>query len=236
MSAKIEAFLQRLQTTDTLYDLQSLVESLRNIFDVEHAVYHSVSGTGEQYAALTYAPEWVDHYIEQDYARLDPVVLGALKQFQPMDWKRLDWSNAAARDFLHEAIDSGIGNQGYSIPIRGPNGQFALFTVNKRTTDQDWAKFTLEHASDFLLLAHFIHERANHIDKTTEPATRDLSPRERDTLIYLGHGESRAKIAERMKISEHTLRVYIDSARYKLGATNTTHAVAIAISRGKILV
>ena len=31
-----------------------------------------------------------------------------------------------------------------------------------------------------------------------------------------------------------TLRVYIDSARFKLGALNTTHAVALAISSGTI--
>lgn len=212
MSTKIEAFLERLSTVDTLDDLQRLIECLRGIFDVEHAVYHSVSGTGEQYAALTYDAAWVEHYIEEDYNRLDPVVIGALKHFQPMDWKALDWSNRAARDFLHEAIDSGLGNQGYSVPIRGPNGQFALFTVNKRTTDQNWACFTAANASNLLLLAHYIHERANHINQFEAPETRDLSPRERDALIYLGHGDTRGRIAERMKISEHTLRVYIDSA------------------------
>ena len=237
MSTKVEQFLERLQTTDTLDDLQSLVEHLRNVYDVEHVVYHSVSGTGEEYGALTYDPKWVDHYLEQGYTRLDPVVLGALKQFHPMDWKRLDWSNASARNLLHEAIDTGIGNQGYSIPIRGPNGQFALFTVNKRTSDDEWARFTAEYAKDFLLLAHFVHERANHINNVEgAKQMRDLSPRERDALILLGHGDARGQIAEKMKISEHTLRVYIDSARYKLGAANTTHAVALAISRGVIVV
>lgn len=237
MNTKVEQFLERLQTTDTLDDLQSLVEHLRNVYNVEHVVYHSVSGTGEEYGALTYDPKWVDHYLDQGYTRLDPVVLGALKQFHPMDWKRLDWSNASARDLLHEAIDTGIGNQGYSIPIRGPNGQFALFTVNKRTSDEEWARFTAEYAKDFLLLAHFVHERANHINKVEgTQKMRDLSPRERDALILLGHGDSRGQIAEKMNISEHTLRVYIDSARYKLGAANTTHAVALAISRGVIVV
>ncbi|MGA0228830.1 MAG: LuxR family transcriptional regulator, partial [Paracoccaceae bacterium] len=38
-----------------------------------------------------------------------------------------------------------------------------------------------------------------------------------------------------MGISEHTLRAYAESARYKLGAVNTIHAVAAAISRGLIV-
>ena len=54
------------------------------------------------------------------------------------------------------------------------------------------------------------------------------------TLIAVGY--SRAQIADRLSISEHTLRVYIESARFKLGALNTTHAVARAMSCGLIVV
>jgi hypothetical protein len=39
-----------------------------------------------------------------------------------------------------------------------------------------------------------------------------------------------------LSISEHTLRAYIESARFKLGALNTTHAVAKALSEGFIVV
>lgn len=217
-------------------DLQLLIEHLRAIYDLEHVVYHSVSGTGDQYAALTYEPTWVDHYLEKNYSQIDPVVVNALKHFHPMDWKRLNWGSSPAKLILNEAIDTGIGNQGYSIPIRGPNGQFALFTVNKNTNDDKWGRYTQEHTRDFLLLSHYIHERANQISNMDHgPEVRPLSPRERDAMIYLGTGEARSRIAEKMNISEHTLRAYIDSARYKLGAANTTHAVAIAISRGIIL-
>ncbi len=236
MSAKVEKILERLQTTNTLDDLQSLIEHIRDTYDTEHVVYHSVSGSGQQYGALTYAPEWVDYYLEQNYTRLDPVVLGAIKQFNPMDWKRLDWNTPTKRNFLGEAISAGLGNQGYSVPIRGPNGQFALFSVNMDMNDDRWAKFTNERASDFLLLSHYVHERANRITGETDSFTmRDLSPREHDALAFLGMGEARSRIAEKMKISEHTLRVYIDSARFKLGAANTTHAVALAVSRGVVV-
>jgi DNA-binding CsgD family transcriptional regulator len=49
-------------------------------------------------------------------------------------------------------------------------------------------------------------------------------------------GYNRAQVAQALSISEHTVRVYIESARFKLGAMNTTHAVARAISRGLIVV
>lgn len=65
---------------------------------------------------------------------------------------------------------------------------------------------------------------------------RSLSPRELDALTLIGMGNSRAQSAENLSISEHTLRVYLESARFKLGAANTVHAVALAMARGKIIV
>jgi len=220
----------------TFDDFQRLVESLRGIFQVEHFIYHSVNSAGEPYAALTYAPEWVDYYLERDFGRIDPVVLGCFQRFHPVDWKCLDWTGRAAREFLKEAIDAGVGNQGFSIPIRGPNGQFALFTVNDTCRDGAWKRFTETHVRDLILIAHYLNQKALEIERGTDKiASQKLSPRELDALTLLGMGQSRAKAAENLSISEHTLRVYIESARFKLGAANTTHAVALAMARGKII-
>jgi hypothetical protein len=38
-----------------------------------------------------------------------------------------------------------------------------------------------------------------------------------------------------LSISKHTLCAYIESTRFKLGALNTTHAVARALAEGLIL-
>ena len=66
--------------------------------------------------------------------------------------------------------------------------------------------------------------------------TKALSPREIDAMTLLAVGYSRAQVANELSISEHTLRVYIESARFKLGAMNTTHAVARAMNQGLIVV
>ncbi|MGB1153358.1 MAG: LuxR C-terminal-related transcriptional regulator, partial [Paracoccaceae bacterium] len=59
-----------------------------------------------------------------------------------------------------------------------------------------------------------------------------LSPRELETLTLLALGYNRALVGQTLSISEHTVRVYVESARFKLGSMNTTHAVACALSRG----
>ncbi|MCA8883468.1 MAG: LuxR family transcriptional regulator [Rhodobacteraceae bacterium] len=237
MKEKLETLISSLEQATSHSDLQDVVLKLRDLYDVDHVVYHSVNRAGEQYAALTYDPEWVDRYIEQDYARIDPVVQGCYQRFNPVDWKQLDWSSPRARHFMTEAAEAGVGNQGLSVPIRGPNGQFALFTACSRASDKTWENYSRSHVSDLILVAHFINQKALEIDNGTDvQKSASLSPREIDTLSLLAMGYSRAQAAESLSISEHTLRVYIESARFKLGAQNTTHAVARAISHGLIVV
>lgn len=228
---------EALTSTKTLDELQGVILNLREIYDIEHLVYHSVNSTGEQYAAATYGADWVNHYLDSDYARVDPVVQGCYRGYHPIDWKTLDWSKKASRNFLQEAISAGVGNQGFSVPIRGPSGQFALFTVNQRGNDDEWARFTSERSADLLLISHYINEKALELEGGADRAPmRSLSPRERDTLTLLATGQSRAAVADALQISESTLRVYIESSRFKLGGANTTHAVAIALTHGLIVV
>jgi len=235
MTRRLETFLDSLTQASSLDDLQSSVVRLRDVYKVEHLVYHSVKSTGQQYAALTYDPSWVDHYVAEGFEKIDPVVQGCFQRFTPVDWKRLDWSHKSARTLLGDGITAGLGNQGFSIPIRGPAGQFALFTVNHKASDEQWASFTTEYMHELILAAHYMNERALAMEGSDEiKAGQSLSPRETDALTLLAAGMNRSQAAERLKISEHTLRVYIESARFKLGAANTTHAVANALLRGLI--
>ena len=134
---------------------------------------------------------------------------------------------------MHEAIDAGVGNQGFSVPIRGPSGQFALFTVSSRDSDDHWAKYTEDYTRSLLLASHYVNQKALEIERGTDQAEIvSLSPRETDALTLLALGYSRAQAADSLTISEHTLRVYIESARFKLAAMNTTHAVARAMNQG----
>lgn len=233
----LEGFLAELSEVRTREDLNDRIIALREDLDVEHVVYHSVNSTGEQYGALTYAPEWVARYIEEDYARIDPVVQSCYRRFHPIDWKRLDWSAKPVRSFLGEAIDAGVGCQGFSIPIRGPSGQFALFSVSSNAKDDAWARYTESHVRDLILVSHFVNQKALEVERGSDHVqTVSLSPREVDALTLLAMGFSRGQAADSLSISEHTLRVYIESARFKLAATNTTHAVARAMTQGLLVV
>jgi LuxR family transcriptional regulator, quorum-sensing system regulator RaiR len=235
MQARLEAFLERVEHTKTFEDLQACVADLRGIFDVNHVVYHSVNREGQPYALATYDAEWAHYYESEKLYQIDPVVLSAFQRFHPFNWKSLDWDRKASRQFMRDAIDGGVGNQGLSLPIRGPHGEFALFSVSHACTDAEWLKFNTDNKPSLMIVGHYLHQAARRIEHLDQhPAHVTLSPREVDALAYLGTGLNRSRVAENLKISEHTLRVYIESARFKLGAMNTTHAVALALSRGLI--
>ena len=164
-------------------------------------------------------------------------MIGRYQRFHPVDWQRHDWYGTAARAFMTAALDHGVGPPGYFIPIRGPNGQFALFTMSHSCDDDQWNSFTELNRRDLILLAHYFNQTALMLEPGRKPEpTQPLSPREVETMTLLAVGYSRAQVAETLAISEHTLRVYIESARFKLGAMNTTHAVARAMARGQIVV
>lgn len=236
MQANLRRLLMTLDQATELNALQDSIVALRDHYGVAHMVYHWVSADGEQYGCGTYSPAWVQHYVTQDYLRIDPVIIGCFQRFHPVDWKALDWSSKSAIAFRAEAVQAGVGNQGYSIPIRGPRGQFALFSVSDTAKDDDWTAFTANNRRDLILCAHSFNQKALELEGNRMPEhVKPLSGREVDVLTYLAMGYSRSQVAQTLNISEHTLRAYVESARFKLGASNTMHAVARAVAEGLIV-
>ena len=234
--ADLETTLDRLQSATSLAQLQVETTRLRDKEGIANVVYHWTNLSGEQFGAGTYSDDWRLHYVKQNYIRVDPVISGCFRRFHPVDWSQLDWSPKSAQSFLDEAVGAGVGHQGLSVPIRGPKGQFALFTASHDCAADEWARFSSEKMREMILIAHFFNQKALEIREGTDYAEMmRLSPREIDTLTLLAIGYSRGQAAERLSISEHTLRVYIESARSKLGCANVTHTVAKALTLGLIV-
>jgi NarL family two-component system response regulator LiaR len=67
--------------------------------------------------------------------------------------------------------------------------------------------------------------------ESSEGPGRDLSQREREVLELLAEGLSNAEIAERLILSIAAVKYHVSSILSKLGATNRTEAVALALQR-----
>ena len=229
--------VERLNRLESMDALSNGVLALSELLEVEHVVFHAVNHSRDQYVSATYSEAWQEHYRAEDLTRIDPVVKASRTAIRPVNWNRLDWSSKAARGFLSDATDAGVGSQGLSVPARGPQGQFAILTVSHSAEQEAWDRRVEEMVDDLQYLTQFINGKALELYGPPEAeALPTLSPRESDALVQLALGKSRPQAADALGISEHTLRVYIESARLKLGARNTIHAVAKGVSLGLLAV
>ncbi|MFL6010030.1 MAG: response regulator [Rubrobacteraceae bacterium] len=61
-----------------------------------------------------------------------------------------------------------------------------------------------------------------------------LTPRELEVLVLISEGLHNSEIAERLFVTERTVKFHVSSILAKLGADNRTEAVAVAARRGLI--
>ncbi len=69
-----------------------------------------------------------------------------------------------------------------------------------------------------------------------EEFAEPLTSREKEVLEHLAEGLSNKTIAERLGISDHTVKFHVASILGKLGAASRTEAVTLAIRQGIIMV
>jgi len=93
---------------------------------------------------------------------------------------------------------------------------------------------------DLVAMIRRVHAGKKHIP--SEVAARlaehlgeeDLTPRELEVLRGAANGNRNREIGEKLFISEDTVKVHIKHIMEKLGATDRTQAVAVALRRGII--
>ncbi|MEO1641260.1 MAG: autoinducer binding domain-containing protein [Pseudomonadota bacterium] len=172
---------------------------------------------------------FITSYLQDQLQKSDPAILACLPADTPVDWSALPPPPGPQQYF------QSLGSQGVSIPLHGPNRQLLVLSAASDAGPAAWGRFMQRRLVTLTLAAHYLHgaltEQRARGDSERHPA---LSPRETDALRCLGMGMSRSKVAVLLNISEHTLRAYIENARFKLGCRNTMQAVAMAAAGGLI--
>jgi DNA-binding NarL/FixJ family response regulator len=72
-------------------------------------------------------------------------------------------------------------------------------------------------------------------ERVITPLTEDLTPRELDVLHLMAEGLPNKVIAQRLNISEHTVKFHINAILGKLGAQSRTDAVVRATRSGLLM-
>jgi len=110
----------------------------------------------------------------------------------------------------------------------------------------EFASLAAAQRADVDADAVMIAENRERRERTTSPAARDefdeddtrfeepLTPREIQVLELLAEGLPNKAIADRLHISDQTVKFHVSSISGKLGAANRTDAVRRAVRRGLI--
>ncbi len=232
--AQLENLMAVLKQTTDLSGLSAVLSSLRELYGLANVVYHAVSIPACEAAnpilLLTYPNDWVRRYVSNDYFRIDPVVRHGRKGFLPLDWSEVDRETFEAQRFFQEADRYDVGRQGLTLPIRGPAGERALFTVTSNASEREWSKTRILYMREFQIIAHFIHERAIELSGHRHRLdSLGLSPRETQCLALAVRGLHTKQIAAELSLSTSIVQLYLQNARHKLNCASIAEAAAKAV-------
>ena len=184
----------------------------------------------------SYPAEWVTRYKRKTYRLYDPVVDLAQRSRLPFMWGQgsfLRPFRKAQRHVFHEAKTFGI-QEGYLVPVCGPEGDIGVFTVVGRSR-KDVDAAAAEAAPRIQLFAAEFHNAViNGIPRRPVRAAVTLSERERECLKWTAEGLTSEAVAARLSLSASAVNFHLTKATRKLGASNRLHATILALRQGLI--
>jgi len=172
---------------------------------------------------------------------LDPLP-GPLRRLALQEVTPVGWQPAARKH--HEAFAKarkfGLMT-GVTLAVHGPRGQWSLSSFimdHEGVAAQRRIRATLPDCQLVACAAHCAASRlvkrrldpAAQVRRVVDTGCPELSEREHQCLIRLAAGKSTWEIANALEISERTIVFHLANVREKLGAINSRHAVARAIS------
>jgi DNA-binding NarL/FixJ family response regulator len=129
---------------------------------------------------------------------------------------------------LHARQDAAVPlSQGHVLAAGMPNAQFVELDSRNHILlahEPAWSRFC-EAVLDFMSVA-------SSAAAGEDPAFAALSAREREILALLAEGLGNAEIAERLSISDKTVRNHVSSVFDKLGVWTRAQAIVFAHDHG----
>lgn len=182
---------------------------------------------------VSYPEDWVKHYFERRYERVDPSTQYLFRARAPFTWKELpslfDVSKTQAK-LMAEAQGAGLKG-GLSIPLHGPLGATCAIALASDTDDVEPQK----HALQALAVQFHTVYTGLHPELHDRPVQVRLTPRERECLQWCANGKSSWEIGMILGISEHGVGFHLKNAMAKLDVTSRIAAVVTAIRLGLIV-
>lgn len=210
-------------------------------FDCRWVAYGSISSNQKGLESvrrdpavlLNFPEEWQERYFEMGYDRIDPIIKTCRTRAGAFRWSEVYNDVSTTEDerrVFDEAATFGL-RSGISVPLRGPDRSFAIMSFA-----QAWNGELQNRTITYLQFAalHFhlkIIKFANSGGIEREP---ELSPREKECILWIARGKSSWEVGKILKISVDTVNFHVKNVLRKMGTSNRTAAAIKAINSGLI--
>lgn len=184
--------------------------------------------------AYGFPEDWVAYYLEQHLFDHDPIVALTARTSQPFFWRdiRALVELTGAEDEMIRALETADLGDGLSFQVNGPqmrNGYVGLGFARRRPRLTEPQIFELRCA------AQIAHLRVCDLVPPSGGQVRDLTPREREIMLWIARGKSNGVIADILHISRHTVDTLVRRIFEKLDVSDRTTAAIKAVGAGIVL-
>ncbi|MEY9638706.1 LuxR family quorum sensing-dependent transcriptional regulator [Bradyrhizobium japonicum] len=220
--------VDRLSTTTAIMD--EMGAALKR-FGIDHYIFSFVPTATESLADVMLfdrlPPGWLKAYTEQQFTAVDPGYRYSLVTSLPFRWLKeaphRPEDAARVAELVQFNRDFGLVD-GVVVPVVSPDlGRLGQVWFGGAEIDLPDRVLPLLH-----LMSLTAFNRVLKINGTPSTVTT-LTAREREVLTRRAVGERPEQIAGALNVSKHTVVMHLNNSRKKLGATNVTQAVAIAL-------
>lgn len=232
------------KTNDELVvELAKLLEEVEfNSFIIAVYCRRSVEEDGVPSASVIgrVSRTWLRRYEEEGYVDVDPRLSHCIQNVSPYTWD-YDTHTTIAAPMFEEAAAHGL-RAGISCPLLTHDGFVGMFSASTSYRSSCADLMAPAVRSRFLILRDFLSQLvstggaeavAHRNNLLFDPDAR-LSKREAQVLLGAAMGFTIPEIADRIHLAESTTRMYLATAKARIGARNLNQAIALAVKHNLI--
>ncbi|RWA58316.1 MAG: LuxR family transcriptional regulator [Mesorhizobium sp.] len=235
MQLVFETFLEKLSESVDEADFRDAMAGAAARLELITFAYLSLptQPSGTPKLISNYPARWTEHYLQNRYQTVDPVIIRAQCGGCPFRWG-LDMRGFATSQVQQRLFDEAAEFSircGLTIPIVDRRGGTAAMTFAADEPNPTFLRIAERYEQALQLMATCFHRHARR--KLSGSRTVDgvsLTSREYQCLQWAALGKSAWDIACILGIKPRTAAFHLDNAKKKLGVRTKNQAVALLAS------
>jgi LuxR family transcriptional regulator, quorum-sensing system regulator BjaR1 len=235
MDGEVFTFIERLHELVSEREVVAALERILATFNICYFMFLAEVPKPEEFEDLIFCRRlpagWYGLYLQEGYSEVDPAFTPRRRSSAPFLWLDTpidDDPSPRTAAFVRRAAEFGL-MQGLVVPIPRDGRRQGVVWFGGASGD-----LAVGTIAALRLVALYAFERLLQFRVPARRARSPITPRERETLTLAAAGKKAREIAKLLGINKRTVDEHLEAAKRKLGATNRTQAVAIALCDGDI--